>query len=336
MPALGAVDRNTAGVGAEPAAVRRRSPAAPSRRRRRPRRATRPRCTPAAASSPTLGRRHRASSRSTADPAPVRWVPPAVELPPLSVGRVRPQLDLAWRRTSYSALTAAVHDGPRQRSPSDGRAASRRNRSGPTRSAAPAASTRRTPADDQPRRAPRPAARRWRDLPAGTDFGTLVHAVLENVDTSAADLAARAARPVLPRRWPRATAATSTRGAGRRAAAGARHPARPARRRAAAAGHRPPRPARRDGLRAAAGRRRPAARAATRTLADVAALLRRHLPGGRPARRLRRPARRARAGRTAAARLPHRQHRRGAPGPRRRRPAALPHRRLQDELARRR
>jgi exodeoxyribonuclease V beta subunit len=125
-------------------------------------------------------------------------------------------LDLAWRRTSYSALTAAAHGGPptwvvtepevREKDdegpPADegaegpivldtvapiGAAGSTGPPDGPPGSgAAVAAGT------DPVLAVPSPMA----DLPVGTGFGTLVHAVLESVDLTAADLRAELLRGV--------------------------------------------------------------------------------------------------------------------------------------------
>lgn len=83
-------------------------------------------------------------------------------------------LDQQWRRTSYSALTAAAHAVAPDSEPEDGR--------GP---------------DDEPTGVPVLASEPesgapslMNELPYGAEFGTLVHAVLERVDTDAADLAA--------------------------------------------------------------------------------------------------------------------------------------------------
>ncbi|WP_280236665.1 UvrD-helicase domain-containing protein [Nocardia cyriacigeorgica] len=86
-------------------------------------------------------------------------------------------LDHQWRRTSYSALTAAAHAAAPDSEPEDGR--------GP---------------DDEPDGAvlaviePESGAPSlMNDLPYGAEFGTLVHGVLERIDTDAADLAAEVA-----------------------------------------------------------------------------------------------------------------------------------------------
>lgn len=82
-------------------------------------------------------------------------------------------LDMLWRRTSYSALTASAHDGPGVTSEPE-----------------------RPEKDDEPKEAPPvddvlagiPSP--MNGLPAGAAFGTLVHEVLEHLDTAAENLGA--------------------------------------------------------------------------------------------------------------------------------------------------
>ena len=104
---------------------------------------------------------------------PLRWKPPVDEPPALEAARFTRVLDTAWRRTSYSGLTAAVHDAPRV-----------------------------TSEPEQPERTDEPAepspvdvvlagpVSPMNSLPAGAAFGTLVHEVLEDVDASVDDLPA--------------------------------------------------------------------------------------------------------------------------------------------------
>ncbi|MFD4292841.1 UvrD-helicase domain-containing protein [Rhodococcus sp. NPDC058532] len=113
-------------------------------------------------------------------PGPVlagTWAPQAERAETLTAARFDRALDADWRRTSYTAITAAAH------------------------ALAPAASEPEEPdLGDEPEDPPLtvPAADHARGhlpspmngLPAGAAFGTLVHAVLEYVDTAAADLAA--------------------------------------------------------------------------------------------------------------------------------------------------
>ncbi len=115
-----------------------------------------------------------------ARPEPVRWTAPALERPDLAVARFSRRLDLAWRRTSYSGLTAAAHEHPG--------VASEPEEPGVQDEVdvalrAPAATH---PAHD--------VASPLAGMPAGAAFGTLVHAVLEHVDTTAPDLRAEIAR----------------------------------------------------------------------------------------------------------------------------------------------
>ncbi|MGN6612794.1 MAG: 3'-5' exonuclease, partial [Angustibacter sp.] len=113
-------------------------------------------------------------------PDAVRWSPPALERGELSVGTFARRLDRSWRRTSYTALTAAAHDlaaeaavasEPEVTGTQDEHALN-----------AAAADVGQAQALDHPTP---PLA----DFPAGAAFGTLVHEVLEHVDTSAPDLA---------------------------------------------------------------------------------------------------------------------------------------------------
>lgn len=108
------------------------------------------------------------------------WSAPREEYGRLAAARFDRVIDETWRRTSYSALTAAAHDEPGVGSEVE-----------------------QPEKDDEPEEAPLVAADTttaettaagipspMNHLPGGTVFGTLVHAVLEVVDTSAADLEA--------------------------------------------------------------------------------------------------------------------------------------------------
>ncbi len=124
------------------------------------------------------------------DAAPVRWEPPDERGAELEVARFSRRLDLSWRRTSYTGLTAAAHD-------SDA-------------SAGVASEPETTGVDDEAYVSPsdiesvtspaiggdalealRAVPSPMSDLPGGALFGTLVHTVLERVDTDAADLGAQ-------------------------------------------------------------------------------------------------------------------------------------------------
>ncbi len=123
------------------------------------------------------------------------WTPPRVRSASLEVARFDRALDRAWRRTSYTALTAALHVGvplpdgvgsepeePERRDEPD---------VAPLRAVA-SDTARAQAAETALRELALPMAR----LPAGTAFGTLVHTVLESVDTSVPDVAAEVRRAV--------------------------------------------------------------------------------------------------------------------------------------------
>ncbi|WP_447924454.1 UvrD-helicase domain-containing protein [Georgenia muralis] len=127
-------------------------------------------------------------------PTPARWTPPRRDLPPLDVAVLGRDLDHAWRRTSYTGLTAAAHtagvssepeatgvqdEGDDAVSPGSGAV-------GPAAAAAGVAGEASGPAGE--------LASPMADLPAGAAFGTIVHAVLEQLDTGAADLGAELRR----------------------------------------------------------------------------------------------------------------------------------------------
>ena len=248
----------------------------------------------------------------------------AAARPPRSPARSTPR----WRRTSYSALTAGAGHARAGRAAASPRTPGTDDEAGrSTRSADGGVPT------SSRRAAAPPCRRRWPSSRSGPAFGTLVHAVFEVADLTAADLPAELTahcaeqlrRDPVPGRRPRR--------AGRRAAA--RSPHTPLGPLAAGCGWpTSPRPTgwpswtsscplaggdravrrtaerRRSATspRCCAGtcRRRPAARATP-------------IGAGRPG-----------AGRAAAARLPHRQHRRRAAAAR----PAVRGRRLQDQLAR--
>ncbi|WP_407319349.1 UvrD-helicase domain-containing protein [Isoptericola halotolerans] len=136
-----------------------------------------------------------------ADPSTRRWQPPVRHLPTLAVSTLDRLPDASWRRSSYTALTAGAHHGPAGHGFAAG---------GPAGVSAAAGVT-SEPEDvgvgveDEPtERADDvlpvgtpdgPAAGAGADLPspmsglpAGATFGTLVHEILEHVDTAAPDL----------------------------------------------------------------------------------------------------------------------------------------------------
>ncbi|MEN5074582.1 UvrD-helicase domain-containing protein [Isoptericola cucumis] len=144
-----------------------------------------------------------------ASPATERWRPAGRDAPALDVAHLDRVPDQAWRRASYSALTAAAHAGPARGGPGSAAGASTTGAGsapgavGAVESEpedgglqdepdAPAAGVLpvgpgAAAADDAPGRdLPSPMS----GLPAGTGFGLLVHEVLEYADTSAPDLQA--------------------------------------------------------------------------------------------------------------------------------------------------
>jgi exodeoxyribonuclease V beta subunit len=108
------------------------------------------------------------------------WRPAAVAAAPLAVARLRRGPHPSWRRTSYSALTAGVHEAMIGSEPE----ADQRDDEPDT--ATPAAE----PGELREVLSPLGA------FPGGTAFGTLVHAVLEHLDTAAPDLAGELGRQV--------------------------------------------------------------------------------------------------------------------------------------------
>ncbi|WP_375502556.1 UvrD-helicase domain-containing protein [uncultured Jatrophihabitans sp.] len=88
----------------------------------------------------------------------------------LSVAQLDRSVDATWRRTSYSALTRGAHDA----SPVIGSEPETGEKDDEPDTLPPDVDT----TDEELRAIPSPMT----DLPGGTSFGTLVHAVLENLD----------------------------------------------------------------------------------------------------------------------------------------------------------
>ena len=107
---------------------------------------------------------------------PVRWQKEALSGDDLALAVFGRSVDASWRRTSYSALTAGAHDATPAISsePEIGE-----------KDDEPATPTPDVDAPSELRDVPSPMAA----LPGGTSFGTLVHAVLEQIDPTAGDLA---------------------------------------------------------------------------------------------------------------------------------------------------
>ncbi|MBI3225561.1 MAG: exodeoxyribonuclease V subunit beta [Mycolicibacterium cosmeticum] len=108
----------------------------------------------------------------------------------LSVRRFQRSIDTAWRRTSYSGLLRAAEEGETAGVSSEPEVAELDDEIADIALVTPASG-----ADT-----PSPMA----DLPTGAAFGSLVHAVLETADPSAADLAAELRNQVQAHaaRWP--------------------------------------------------------------------------------------------------------------------------------------
>ncbi len=127
---------------------------------------------------------------SVADEWAATWSPTAATAPVLSAAVFDRRLDTVWRRTSYTGLTARLHDAARVPGVgSEPEVEERRDEPALPSVLSPTAPPSTPPAADdeeRPRAIPSPMA----DLPAGTAFGTLVHGVLDEVDTSTADLPA--------------------------------------------------------------------------------------------------------------------------------------------------
>lgn len=102
------------------------------------------------------------------------WSAPISHPPALGVALVTREVDLQWRRTSYSSLTAAAHDRPGVDSEPEQ----------PERLDEPDQQPAGEGEGDAAVLAP------MHGLPAGPAFGTLVHEILETLDAGAADLAA--------------------------------------------------------------------------------------------------------------------------------------------------
>lgn len=117
-------------------------------------------------------------------PAPPRptYTQPAQPAPALTAAVFQRHLDYVWRRTSYSALTSSAHTAPGVISEPDQYIVTDEP-AGPTTPPLPDA----TAADSaQPGTIPSPL----NAFISSASFGTLVHTILEHVDTSAPDLAA--------------------------------------------------------------------------------------------------------------------------------------------------
>ncbi len=109
--------------------------------------------------------------------APAAWSPPPAPLAELGVSAFERSLDLRWRRTSYSDITAASHDAWVTSEPEQPLLADE-----PPAAAAPPVDD--TAAPQLSLLVPSPLA----GMPAGVDVGTFVHRVMEATDFAAPEL----------------------------------------------------------------------------------------------------------------------------------------------------
>ncbi|MDQ3616756.1 MAG: UvrD-helicase domain-containing protein [Actinomycetota bacterium] len=107
------------------------------------------------------------------------WQPPSPAYVDLAFRDFDRSLDLWWTRTSYSGLTAGLHDAAHA-----GEVTSETEEPGVLDEPASGVETRSSGQPSDQQGVPSPMA----DLPAGAAFGTLVHQVLETVDFTAPDL----------------------------------------------------------------------------------------------------------------------------------------------------
>jgi len=127
--------------------------------------------------------------------AAASWAPPEAAVGPLSAAVFDRTLDVGWSRTSYTALTVGVHAAPGvagepevpELADEPAAVAEALGRDPDPVPAASAVTTSAVPTSVVPTPG---GASPMAGLPGGTAFGTLVHAILEAVDTSAVDLRA--------------------------------------------------------------------------------------------------------------------------------------------------
>ena len=108
--------------------------------------------------------------------------------PELAVRRFDRGIDRAWRRTSYSALTAVAHDAPTAHGPATAPEHDDRGLEDERMPADVVAERSATGGDDALEQVLRDVPSPFGDLGGGARFGTLVHGVLEDVDFTAGDL----------------------------------------------------------------------------------------------------------------------------------------------------
>ncbi|MCZ4521076.1 UvrD-helicase domain-containing protein [Rhodococcus ruber] len=117
-------------------------------------------------------------------PSTQHWVRPEEPLVDVAAARFDRTLDLLWRRTSYSALTAHAHDAahvqPEVGVTSEAEHPEKTDEPAEPQSNSDYTEDARLEGIESP----------MNGMPAGAAFGTLVHEALEHVDTSAPDLLA--------------------------------------------------------------------------------------------------------------------------------------------------
>jgi exodeoxyribonuclease V beta subunit len=118
---------------------------------------------------------------------PRPWQQIAEPPPVLRVRQFERELDLAWRRTSYSALTAAAH-GAEAPMPAVGSEPELKREDDESVPAISTVMPTDLVANQIERGLDQPSP--MRDLPSGVEFGTAVHAVFERIDPTAVDLSA--------------------------------------------------------------------------------------------------------------------------------------------------
>ena len=180
---------------------------------------------------------------------PAAWGPPAPPSASLSASVFDRGLDLRWRRTSYTDITAAVHEAWVTSEPEEPLIADEPSSPVPGVALADESGE---PGQAQP---PPLAA-----MPVGVEVGTFVHRVLEATDFTAPDLAGELRTRIDGGAGTACRRGGRSRAGHRGAGGGDRDAARSRARRAAAEGRRARRSARRARLRAAAGGGRAAAR----------------------------------------------------------------------------
>src|SRR4029453_9633507 len=116
---------------------------------------------------------------------PTRWQQIAEPAPVLRVRNFDRELDLSWRRTSYSALTAAAH-GAEAAMPAVGMEPDLKREDDESVPAISTAMPTEVGADHADVGLDQPSP--MHQLPSGVEFGTAVHAVFERIDPTAADL----------------------------------------------------------------------------------------------------------------------------------------------------